>query len=75
MVVGVDGNKYTTSRFDFGSLVFSKRAANLINHKTDTFNLTKIDIDRIYKSQKEIEEDNRILVVNAIKEKGGVIDD
>lgn len=56
-------------------LVFSKRAANLINHKTDTFNLTKIDIDRIYKSQKEIEEDNRILVVNAIKEKGGVIDD
>ena len=29
----------------------------------------------IIKSQKEIEEDNRILVVNAIKEKGGVIDD
>ena len=41
----------------------------------NNFSLNKIDVDRIFASQEEIERDNSKLVVKAIRDKGGVIDD
>lgn len=72
---GIHGVNRLASNSLLEGLVFAKRAANTINNTIDDFNLSKIDIDRIYASQVEIEEDNRKIVVEAIRGKGGVIDD
>lgn len=72
---GIHGANRLASNSLLEGLVFSKRAAKKINESVDDFNLSKVDIDEIYTSRDEIEEENRILVVKAIREKGGVIDD
>lgn len=72
---GIHGANRLASNSLLEGLVFSKRAAKDINENIDQFNLTKVDIDEMYTSREEIEEENKRIVVNAIKDKGGVIDD
>ena len=72
---GIHGANRLASNSLLEGLVFSKRAADVINSTIDDLNLNKIDVDRIFASQKEIERDNSKLVIKAIRDKGGVIDD
>ena len=72
---GIHGANRLASNSLLEGLVFSKRAADVINSTIDNFSLNKIDVDRIFTSQEEIERDNSKLVIKAIRDKGGVIDD
>ena len=72
---GIHGANRLASNSLLEGLVFSKRAADVINSTIDNLNLNKIDVDRIFASQEEIERDNSKLVIKAIRDKGGVIDD
>ena len=72
---GIHGANRLASNSLLEGLVFSKRAADVINRTIDNFSLNKIDVDRIFASQEEIERDNSKLVIKAIRDKGGVIDD
>ena len=72
---GIHGANRLASNSLLEGLVFSKRTADVINSTIDNFSLNKIDVDRIFASQEEIERDNSKLVIKAIRDKGGVIDD
>ena len=72
---GIHGANRLASNSLLEGLVFSKRVADVINSTIDDLNLNKIDVDRIFASQEEIERDNSKLVIKAIRDKGGVIDD
>ena len=72
---GIHGANRLASNSLLEGLVFSKRSADVINSTIDNFSLNKIDVDRIFASQEEIERDNSKLVIKAIRDKGGVIDD
>ena len=72
---GIHGANRLASNSLLEGLVFSKRTADVINSTIDNLNLNKIDVDRIFASQEEIERDNSKLVIKAIRDKGGVIDD
>ena len=72
---GIHGANRLASNSLLEGLVFSKRAADVINSTIDNLSLNKIDVDRIFASQEEIERDNSKLVIKAIRDKGGVIDD
>ena len=72
---GIHGANRLASNSLLEGLVFSKRTADVINSTIDDLNLNKIDVDRIFASQEEIERDNSKLVIKAIRDKGGVIDD
>ena len=56
-------------------LVFSQRAANIINNSIDEIELITKSVDKLEKTVDEIAEENKKLVVASIKGQGGIIDD
>lgn len=72
---GVHGANRLASNSLLEGLVFSRRAAVLINKTVDNLEIITSVVDKLSKPIQEIEDENKELTIKFIKEKGGKLDD
>jgi len=72
---GVHGANRLASNSLLEGLVFSRRAAILVNNTVDNLEIKVSPVDKLNKSIEEIVAENKKLAMKVIKEKGGKLDD
>jgi len=72
---GIHGANRLASNSLLEGLVFSRRAAILINNTVDNLEIKVSVVDKLNKSIEEIANENKELAMKVIKEKGGKLDD
>ena len=72
---GIHGANRLASNSLLEGLVFSRRAAILINNTVDNLEIKVSAVDKLNKSIEEIANENKELAMKVIKEKGGKLDD
>jgi L-aspartate oxidase len=72
---GIHGANRLASNSLLEGLVFSRRAAILINNTVDELENKVFPVNKLNKSIEEIAAENKELAIKVIKEKGGKLDD